>query len=61
MQREINVNFSIHKMQFKVTEVSYMGNTVTSQGLKPDGKRLKPLWRCVNRKTRNLYNVHWAW
>ena len=30
-------------MQFKVTEVSYMGNIVTSQRMKPDGKKIKAI------------------
>ena len=39
--RENNVKFNPDKFQFKVEETSFFGLTWTSQGLKPDDKKVK--------------------
>lgn len=38
--REVNVKFNSAKLQYKVAEVKYMGNTVSESGLKPDGEKV---------------------
>ncbi len=35
-------------MQFKVTEISYMGNVMVKPGLKPDGKKIKAVAEAKN-------------
>ena len=38
--RQKSVRFNKDKIQFKVSTVEYMGNLVTSEGLKPDDKKI---------------------
>ena len=38
--REANVKFNEAKLQFKVSEVKYMGNIVSESGLKPDDEKI---------------------
>ena len=39
--REANVKFNEAKLQFKVSEVKYMGNIVSESGLKPDDEKIR--------------------
>ena len=41
--REKGVRFNYDKIQFKVSEVEYMGNLVSSKGLKPDPKKVEAI------------------
>ena len=41
--RDKGVCFNYDKIQFKVSEVEYMGNLVSSKGLKPDPKKVKAI------------------
>ena len=41
--REANVKFNTAKLQYKVSEVKYMGNIVSESGLKPDGERVRAI------------------
>lgn len=38
--REKGAKFSLDKLQFKVSQVTYMGNIVTADGLKPDTRKV---------------------
>ena len=38
--RDKGVKFNSDKIQFKISEVEYMGNLVSSEGLKPDPKKI---------------------
>ena len=45
LQNDANVKFNPAKLQYKVSEVKYMGNIVSESGLKPDAeKRIKARW-----------------
>ena len=41
--QEKNVKFSIAKLQLKKSEVSYMGNIIGSNGVKPDPSKAEPV------------------
>ena len=41
--REANVKFNEAKLQFKVSEVKYMGNIVSESGLKPDDEKIRAI------------------
>ena len=41
--RDKNVKFNKTKIQFKVTEVSYMGNKVTANGMMPDPSKIEAI------------------
>ena len=41
--RDNGVRFNYDKIQFKVSEVEYMGNLVSSKGLKPDPKKVEAI------------------
>ena len=41
--RDKGVRFNYDKIQFKVSEVEYMGNLVSSKGLKPDPKKVEAI------------------
>ena len=41
--RDKGVKFNSDKIQFKITEVEYMGNLVSSDGLKPDPKKIEAI------------------
>ena len=41
--RDKGVKFNSDKIQFKISEVEYMGNLVSSDGLKPDPKKIEAI------------------
>ena len=41
--RDKGVRFNYEKIQFKVSKVQYMGNLISSKGLKPDPKKVKAI------------------
>ena len=41
--RDKGVKFNSDKIQFKISEVEYMGNIVSSEGLKPDPKKIEAI------------------
>ena len=41
--REANVKFNPVKLQYKVSEVKYMGNIVSESGLKPDVEKVRAI------------------
>ena len=41
--REANGKFNAAKLQFKVSEVKYMGNIVSESGLKPDDEKIRAI------------------
>ena len=41
--RDKGVKFISDKIQFKISEVEYMGNLVSSDGLKPDPKKIEAI------------------
>ena len=41
--RKFNVKFNKDKMKFKVTEVVYLGNIVSKQGLRPDEEKIRAI------------------
>ena len=41
--REKNVKFNKDKIQFKVTNVKYLGNILTPEGIKPDPQKVKAI------------------
>ena len=41
--REANVKFNTAKLQYKVSEVKYMGNIVSESGLKPDAEKVRAI------------------
>ena len=41
--REANVKFNEAKLQFKVSEVKYMGNIASESGLKPDDEKIRAI------------------
>jgi len=41
--RDKGVKFNSYNIQFKISEVEYMGNLVSSEGLKPDPKKIEAI------------------
>ena len=41
--REKNIRFNISKLQFKLSQVTYMGNVITADGLKPDPSKIQAI------------------
>ena len=41
--RELKVKFNKSKIQFKVSEVLYMGNAVTAEGMRPDKAKVEAI------------------
>ena len=56
--RENNVKFKPDKFQFKVEETSFFGLTWTSQGLKPDDKKVKCIVDTTKPPPQNLTIIH---
>lgn len=50
--REANVKFNPGKLQYKASEVKYMGNTVPESGLKPDVEKVGPIFQTPSPQNR---------
>ena len=50
--REVQLKLNKKKCRIRVKEVSYMGHTLTSKGLKPDGGKVKAILQMPEPKTK---------
>lgn len=50
--RKLNIKFNIDKIQYKVTEVKYLGKIISCEGIRSDPERIKAITQIDNPKTK---------
>ena len=57
--RKIGLTLNSSKCQFKCDELTYIGYTISKDGINADVKRLEQSLKCKCQNTRKQYNVYW--